>query len=65
MMILTKYSIGDTVRVGPNEGRVIRITIGSREPLYAVVYWHENQAVEYVAYEWELVLVSAHSMEGE
>jgi len=58
MVVITHFGPGDTVRVGPHEGRIQRVLIGHQSVSYVVGYWNEDRApVEYVAYEWELTLV--------
>ena len=56
MMVVTKFDIGDTVKVGPHEGRVVRIVVG-QAITYGVALWIDGQATDYAAYDWELTLV--------
>jgi len=56
MIIITNFGLGDTVKVGPHEGRIQRILVGSAT-CYLVGYWDEGKAQEYIAFEWELTLI--------
>lgn len=67
MMIVTKYDIGDAVRIGPHEGRVMRIVVG-QTVTYVIGFWAEDGSpVEYQAYDWELKLIerAADVAQGE
>jgi len=57
MLIVTKFDIGDTVKVGPHtNAKVLKIFI-SATVTYMVGYWVDDSPNEYIAYDWELTLV--------
>ena len=56
MVVMTKYDIGDLVRVGTVEGRIMRMVIQSTT-VYEVGYWVDSEPKAYSAYEWELELI--------
>lgn len=56
MVIVTEFDIGDTVSCGTIlDARIVRISMG-QSITYTIVYWDDNKAIEYTAYDWELQL---------
>jgi len=57
MVIVTKFDIGDTVKVGPHEGYIMSIRF-TFHCVYEVVFWVEGAPGSYDAYDWELELIA-------
>lgn len=54
MILVTKFDIGQKVRVGPHfDARVVCIVIG-QATTYKVQYLVDGHPCEYVAYDWEM-----------
>jgi hypothetical protein len=57
MVIVTKFDIGDTVRIGPHEGRVMSLRYADHA-VYEVGFWVDGAPASYDAYDWELELIA-------